>query len=124
MTTRIDVDHAMELSSELLCLSRQIRSLRFSVEEIQKNLRSITELDNCKYELKKQEEDIALLTARVVNMSTGLSEVAELYKKAERRNADLFENEGAPIYDYQAAGSLYESDGLLRERLDRILYQK
>lgn len=73
-------------SSELLSLSRSMRQLSDEVGNVEQALRTLSELDACRYELKRQRDAMDLLTGRVVNLSTSLREIAELYTKAEERN--------------------------------------
>lgn len=73
-------------SSELLSLSRTVRQAGSEVDGIERNLRGLSGLDGCRYELRQQREVIELLTGKIVNLSTSLYEISETYLSAEERN--------------------------------------
>ena len=108
-------------SADLLALSRTIRNLREEVEDVRRQLRQHTQLDSCRAELRKQEEALSLLTARLVNLSSALRQISDAYSRAERQNVDRLEEEGA---HHQAAGvTIYEAGSYYRDKFHQILYQ-
>lgn len=93
-------------SSEFLSLSRTVRQLGDTVGSVENNLRSLSGLDGCRYELRRQRDAIELLTGRIVNLSTSLREITETYSRAEERNE--YHLEEAPVLrSGTIEGSLY-----------------
>ena len=111
---------ALAISSELLDLSRRTRRARGRLEDVLREMRSLTELEECRRELQRQQESASVLTARLINLSTALREIAELYDAAESRNEDRTEGESW-LYRRSAGGDLYTSDGGTRRQVERIL---
>ena len=96
----------MSSGSDILALSRSIRQAGSAVEDIEKNLRPLSELDRCRHELKSQKESIERLTARLVNLSTALCEISEMYTHTEQQSEYLLE-ERAPSRYSGVTGNLY-----------------
>lgn len=106
-------------SEELLSLSGIIRQSGDYVEDVLRNLRSLSELEQCRYELKQQLESIEKTTGRVVMLSAALREVANLYSTAESRNEGELE-EMAVSVARRIDGSVYSGTGI-HDRVQKIL---
>lgn len=106
-------------SSELLSLSRTVRQLDDEVGSIEKCLRNLSELDTCRYELKRQRDALELLTGRIVNLSTSLREIAELYTRAEERNEYNLE-EAPGLRSGTIKGGLYAGTNV-HQKVQKIL---
>ncbi len=110
------------ISAELLDLSRSLRRSREGVEDVQVQLRQMTELDECKAALRKQGESLADLTAKLVNMSSALREIAETYQNTEEKLQDALEEQ--PRID-RAPGKvvIYGINDALHRQIQQILYK-
>ena len=91
MYININPQKANSISLELLDLSRSLRLSREGVEDVQHQLHQLTELEECKAALRKQEESLAELTARLVNMSSALREIAAVYQNTEENIQNTLE---------------------------------
>ena len=109
-------------SEELLDLSRQVRRAGGEMEDVRRSLRSITELDECRHRIRQQEEAAAVLAARLVSLSSALSEIARAYDSAEVRNAGNLKG-GARWYQPVSGGQIYHSSGSTRRKIEQILYE-
>ena len=76
---------ALALSSELYALSRQMRKAGWEIGDTAQNLRLLSGMDGCERELLRQQEAAQLLTARLTSLAAALSDISELYEKAEAR---------------------------------------
>ena len=92
MHIEINSEKANNASMRLLDLSRTVRRSRECVEDARRQLRQLSDLDECRSALQRQEEDLALLTARIVNLSNALREIAEVYRLTEERSAEDLED--------------------------------
>ena len=124
MRLQSDPRQMMNLSSDLLALSRQLRGFRFEIDDIQRALLPISELDGVKRALSEQGEALSVLVARIVNLSSGLQESAELYVRAERKNGDMLESEAHWQPAVPLNGTLFFSNGELDSRLQQVLNQE
>lgn len=122
MRIKVNSEKANSASTRLLELSRAVRRSREHVEDARHQLRRLSDLDECRFALQRQEEDLALLTARLVNMSTALREIAALYTTAEERNADGLEDARRPR---QNVGEMviYGVSDDMHKRIQKILYK-
>ena len=122
MQIRVNTGKTNIASEDLLALSRTIRGLREEVEEVRRRLRRHTQLDNCRLQLQKQEEALTLLTARLVSMSSALSQISDAYNRAERRNLDGLEEESR-LHQMAADVVMYGVGDHYRDKIHQILYQ-
>ena len=120
MHIKVDTGRAAAASADLLRLSRTLRGLRARTEELRRRLRRQSELDGCRSQLQRQEESLSLLTARLVNLSLAMEEIAGAYAAAEERGRDRLEEEGGP-HRAAAAGTLRVAGGEYRESINRLL---
>ena len=121
MRIKADTGKANVASADLLSLSRAVRCLREETEAVRRRLRQSPQLDVCRAELRRQEEELALLTARLVNLSTAMSQIVQAYNRVEKRNLDRLEEDGprrAP-----ADMVLYSVGLQYQKRLRKILGQ-
>ncbi len=88
---KIEPRKADMASQELLDLSRLLRQAREEVEEVRRQLRCHSQLEECRRQLKRQEDNLSLSTAKVVDMSCALREIADLYRAAEEKNVERLE---------------------------------
>ncbi len=122
MHINIDPKKANSISAELLDLSRSLRQSREGVEDVQHQLRQMTELDECKAALRKQEESLAELTAKLVNMSLALREIAEAYRDTEENIQNTLEER--PRADREPSKVIiYGIDDALHGQIQQILYK-
>jgi len=122
MYTNITPKKANLVSLELLELSRSMRRSRESIEDVQQELRQLTELDECKAALRKQEESLTSLTARLMNLSTALREIAELYQNTEERIQDTLEEQ--PRSHHEAGKVvIYGATDKVHKQIQQILYK-
>lgn len=122
MHINIDSPKANSVSSELLGLSRSLRQSRMGVEDVQHQLRQMTELDECKATLRKQEEALAELTAKLVNMSSALREIAEIYRSTEEKILDTLEER--PRFNQEPGKvAIYGANDALHRHIQQILYK-
>lgn len=122
MHINIAPQKANSISAELLDLSRSLRQSREGVEDVQHQLRQMTELDECKAALRKQEESLAELTAKLVNMSLALREIAEAYRDTEENIQNTLEER--PRADREPSKVIiYGIDDALHGQIQQILYK-
>lgn len=114
-------ENARRISSDLLTLSRTVRQSAYEVEDAARNLRLETEFAACRQELARQGEALALLTARLVNLSSALNEIASLYRRAEEQNTDRMGGANG-FYLPALSGTLYQSGEDTRGRMEQVLY--
>lgn len=113
---------AYSISLELLDVSRSLRQFRNGVEDIRYHLRRMTELDACKAALRKQEDAIAELTAGLVNMSSALREISEVYQHTEEKIQDTLEER--PRYERKPGRVIISKiDDTLHRQVQQILYK-
>ena len=79
---KIEPRRADVASQELLDLSRMLRQAREEVEEVRRQLRCHSQFE---------EDNLSLSTAKVVDMSCALREIAGLYRAAEEKNMERLE---------------------------------
>lgn len=91
MHINVNPQKVNSISSELLSVSRSLRQFRERVEDVQYQLRQMTELDECMAALRKQEDTLAELTAKLVNMSSAMREISEIYQNTEEMIQDTLE---------------------------------
>ena len=109
-------------SNSLLELSRSMRTSRNELEDVCSRLRKQTELKKCLIDLNEQKEALEVLTARLVNISSALREITDLYDRTEARNEALLDgqDQNAGRITKIRTGSL---GGLITERINKILYR-
>lgn len=122
MHINIDPPKVNSISAELLDLSRSLRRSREGVEDVQHQLRQMTELDECKAALRKQEESLADLTAKLVNMSLALREIGEAYRDTEEKIQDTLE-ERPQVNREPGKVIIYGINDALHRHIQQILYQ-
>lgn len=105
--------------SDLLSLSRSIRQMGDEVESIERNLRRLSELDECRYQLRRQKEAIERSTARTVALATSLRVIAEMYSQVEEQNVCAIED-APPPYKGERKVRVYLGSAI-NERIQRIL---
>lgn len=122
MQIEIHSEKANNAGVQLLELSRTVRRLRACTEDVRRQLRQLSDLDECKAALRRQEEDLALLTAKMVNMSSALREIASVYRMAEEKNLDSLEDARQLRHD---AGEMviYGVSDDMHRRINEILYK-
>ncbi|MBR0282063.1 MAG: hypothetical protein IJQ81_10810 [Oscillibacter sp.] len=111
-----------QVSAELLALSKTVRQSGFEVEDVLRALRLETEFESCKHDLKRQEENAYLLTARLVSLSNALNEIGRLYDRIESANEERLES-ASNFYRPSVSGTLRQSGNDTHMRLERILSQ-
>ena len=122
MHIEINSEKANNASMRLLDLSRTVRRSRECVEDARRQLRQLSDLDECRSALQRQEEDLALLTARIVDLSNALREIAEVYRLTEERSAEDLEDVRRPRQDVGEMVIYGVSDDVHR-RIQKILYK-
>ena len=95
MDISVNTGKIMENSRRLRDLSQVTRLLREQTEETECKLRqfSSSPLQECRALLRKQEEDLSVLTARLINLAVSLQDIARLYEKTERHSEDSLEGD-------------------------------
>ena len=114
----------MNLSDDLLELSRCLRSMLENVEEVRCALLPISELNEVMHSLREQNESLATLSAHAVSLSIGLREAAAIYVRAERKNEERLESEGPQPQEAIFHAISLSSQNELRRRMHTILYHK
>ena len=89
MKINIQQNKMLASALDILTLSRTVRQIGAEVSDVERNLRG---LEACRHELVRQQEGIELLTGRLVNLATALSEITESYDRAEARNEQRMED--------------------------------
>lgn len=121
MRIRIDTGKTNGASSALLSISKSTRRLKAEVEDVRHQLRQLSQLDGCRAELAKQEEALTILTARLVNMSTALSQISDTYGLTENRNSDHLEE--CDRFQGVTRAVLFSVNNRYRKQIDQILYK-
>lgn len=122
MHININPQKANGISSELLDLSRSLRRSREGVEDVQHQLRQLTELEECKAALRKQEESLSELTARLVNMSSALREIAAVYQNTEENIQNTLEER--PRFEREPSEVvIYGINDALHKQIQQVLYK-
>ncbi|MBQ9493760.1 MAG: hypothetical protein IJR54_08525 [Oscillibacter sp.] len=111
-----------QVSVELLALSKTLRQSGFEIGDILRTLRLETELESCQRELKTQEENAYVLTARLVSLSSALNEIIHLYERTETGNAERLDG-ASDFYRPSVSGTLYQNATDTSARIGRILSQ-
>ena len=121
MNIKIDIGKVLSASSALVDTSRILRHSRVEIEEVCSQMKDQTELNRCRYELRKQAEATALITAKLVALSISLSDVANVYENVDAQNADALE--GTTV-QYQRNGQVKTKKlgRTISNRINRILY--
>ena len=122
MEILFQAEQAKRISSELLTLSRTLRQTGYEIEDIHRELRRESAFESCLRECRQQRDNASALTACLVHLSTALYEVAEVYGRAEERNADRLEDTSG-LYRPVETGRIYPDSGDTRARMERILNQ-
>ncbi|MBQ9349097.1 MAG: hypothetical protein IJT94_17450 [Oscillibacter sp.] len=115
-------DKTGKISAELLEVSRTLRSVGYEIGDVLRELRSVSELDACRRSLRNQESAVVQETARLVSLSAALDEIAELYGRAEQRNADRLEGSSG-LYRSSAGGALARGGSVVRTQMAQFLYR-
>ena len=115
-------DKAGKISADLLEVSRTLRSVGYEIGDVLRELRSASELDACRRSLRNQEAAVVQETARLVSLSAALDEIAELYGRAEQRNADRLEGTSG-LYRSSAGGTLAKGGSSFQAQIAQFLYR-
>ena len=122
MEILFQAEQAKRISSELLTLSRTLRQTGYEIEDIHRELRRESAFESCLRECRQQRDNASALTACLVHLSTALYEVAEVYGRAEERNADRLEGTSG-LYRSSAGGTLARGGGAVRAQITQFLYR-
>lgn len=109
-------------SAELLDLSRTLRRIRNEVEDVRRQLRHHTQLDGCRQLLQKQEDTLMLSTARMMDLSNALNEIADLYRTVEDKNADHLEERASERY-IRSEVTIFSASSSINLQIRTILNQ-
>lgn len=120
MKIKIIPKQADQSSSELLDLSRMLRRARDEAEDVRRQLRRHSQLEECRRQLQCQEEALTLLTARTVDMSCAMSEIADLYRAAEDKNVDRLDDR-APGIQIRGEAAVFHASGSVNRQIRNIL---
>lgn len=104
---------------DILTLSRTVRQMGTELSDVERKLRELSCLDTCRRELTRQQENVELLTGRLVNLSTALREITDAYNRAEARNEQRMENT-PPLRVSYAEGKLFQGMSV-RKKIQEIL---
>lgn len=104
---------------DILTLSRTVRQMGTELSDVERKLRDLSCLDTCRRELTRQQENVELLTGRLVNLSTALREITDAYDRAEARNEQRMENT-PPLRVSYAEGKLFQGMSV-RKKIQEIL---
>lgn len=121
MQIRIDPEQVNLTGSDLLSLSRRVRTAREEVERVRRRLRQHSQLDECRGALRRQEEELEQLTAHLVQLSAALGQVSRLSQRTERRNTDRLEEDGRPRRALVPV-AVRVVDGVYRAKIQQILH--
>lgn len=122
MKIEVIPDKADQSGLDILELSRTLRQAREEVEEVRRELRRHTQLEECRYALQKQEDALARSTASCVKLSCSLREIAQLYRRTDRRNTDRLEERPASLRGREKIvvfGGAYGLDQTIRKILNQ-----
>ena len=79
-------------SMDMLELSRTVRRCRAEAEDVHRQLQRLSGLEECRRDLRKQEDALLLTMNRLLDLSDSLMEIAEMYTSAEARNEEASES--------------------------------
>lgn len=122
MKLQFDRYRIIAASDSILRLSRNVRTSRYELEEVRRQLRKQTELKKCLIELNRQQEAMEMLTARLVSLSTALREVTDLYDRTETRNEELLEGQKNET-GWTEEPKYGIINGRISNRINQILYR-
>ena len=122
MEIRVHTGKMDAASFDLLDLSRRIRQLRQEIEDVDRHLRLLSQMESCRVELQKQVEVLETLTARLVNLSTAADQISQAYHMAEDRNQDRLE-EGEGTRRFIGEVAMYGVGDRYRDKIRQILYK-
>lgn len=118
---RIKTQQNKMLASALniLTLSRTVRQMGAEISDVERKLRDLSCLDTCRHELTRQQENVELLTGRLVNMATALREITDAYDRAENRNEQRMED-APPLRAGYVEGKLFQGTSV-HQKVQKIL---
>lgn len=106
---------------DTLELSRTVRRCREETEDVCVQLQRLSGLEECRRDLRKQEEALLVTMNRLLDLSSSLMEIAEIYSTEETKNEEMLENRPRLLNTKDIL--TYGQDSELYERIRNILYQ-
>ncbi len=93
---------AMErCSTELMEVSRSVRKVRLRLEETDRRMRQLSSLQGLRHTMCAQEENLHVISGRLVNLSSTLREVSDLYFRTEEHSTEELDERAAVKYEME-----------------------
>lgn len=123
MRIRTDTGKLSRLGEELLNASRSVKRLRDETEDVRRELRQLSQMDECRAALARQEEALYRLAAGLVGLSAALEQISGTYAASEERNVGSLEEAELPSRTGNGLGLYGGLDSGFKAQIDQILYQ-
>lgn len=121
MRLEIDTRRTRNSGEDLAALSKASVNFGWEINSVCRQLRQISQLEECQKTLNDQQEALNVIAARLAKMGDGLARISETYNLAEMRNSDRLEECG-PIQTVKTT-TIYSVQQEFKARIDHILYK-
>lgn len=121
MWIEVNTGRIRKSGEDLAAISRTSASLGWEISSVCRQLRQISQMEECRKALNDQQEALNVIAARLAKMGDALARISEAYNLAEMRNSVRLE-ENAPVQTVQNT-TVYNVQQESNGRIDRILYQ-
>lgn len=120
MRIEINIGRTHKAGEELVAASKASVNLGWEINSVCRQLRQISQMEECRKALNDQQEAINVIALRLAKMGDGLTRISETYALTELRNSDRLE-ECAPVQTVKTT-TIYSVQGEFKERINHILY--
>lgn len=120
MRAAINTGKTRGFGEALVALSKTSANLGWELDGVCRQLRQLSQMEECRRALSVQRESLDLIAARLAAMGDGLARISEAYCLAETRNSGRLED-CAPVQTVKNT-TVYSVQQEFKGRIDRILY--
>lgn len=121
MRIEINTGNVRGLAEDLAAVSRASIRLGWELDSVCRQLRQLSQMEDCRRALSTQQESLDLIAMRLAAMGDSLARISEAYNLAETKNAARLED-CAPVQTVKNT-TIYSVQQEFKGRIDRILYK-
>lgn len=121
MRIEVNTGRTRKSGEDLVAVSKVSVNLGWEINNVCRQLRQISQMEECRKALNDQQEALNVIAARLAKMGDGLVRISETYNLTEIRNSDRLE-ECVPAQTVRTT-TVYSVQQEFKERIDRILYK-
>lgn len=119
MKINIQQNGMLSSSQELLRLSRYVRQAGDEINDVERRLCDLSDLDFCRAALRQQQASLELLTGQIVHMASALYEITAAYIRTEQKNDFYLDDIPIPQGDV-LQGKFFRGE-VISQKIEKIL---